>query len=186
MIKGILKNGKIIKFTKNHPDFKGIKFVIKALSKSKSEHRHHVKNLFFDNGIIVGTNGKQLNVYEPTFKYLNGLYEIVMNGASIIVLQRLTNGKTAKSLYPPYKKSFDQKITTNIDIRYECELEFSKACSEIYKNMVVNFLDIRLLECIPYGQWTAGIVNEDNGHTSMIILENKRDHLTSLVMAVLG
>lgn len=179
-----LKNGKIIKVEKSHPDFKGLKFVIAGLEKSNAELRYHRKNILLDGSGFVGTDGRRLHLYEPFGRYSKGLYSVVTRNNAVIVIQRIATAKFAHSIYPKYRDTLPQIVDRTFKAQYNSRLDFSRLCFLLYNHMTKHYLDMDFLRDLPYGDLTVEVVDKE-GASYMVVLTNHLCRTSQVVMAVM-
>ena len=96
----------MIKITKEHPDFKGIRWAIRAVGNEKSK-RLALTHLLFTETEVVGCDGHRLHCYQLTTNFPSGQYEVVKNdkkrGIELVSVHRAAS-------YPDYDVVFPKSL----------------------------------------------------------------------------
>lgn len=74
-----------IEILHKHPDFSGIKWVLKTIN--KGTHRLLLQNIIFDSDKWVATDGHRIHIYESQGSYQKGLYESIINNSGKLILK---------------------------------------------------------------------------------------------------
>jgi hypothetical protein len=146
-----------IELPRKHPDFFGIKWVLKA--RDKSNYRLLYKNILFDSDYWISTDGHRLHIYENKDSFAKGLYEPLVNNAGKLVLKLTSENPDT---YPDWTKiscahmkPVEIKLTSgnpSIDYSYliRC-LEVSQTLNfqyftELHSIYFNNFWDVQIYD----------------------------------------
>jgi hypothetical protein len=108
-----------IEILKREPDFSGIKWVAKA--KDRDCRKKILNNLLFEDGFWIATDGHRMHIYDTDIPYENGLYDILVNNISQLILKK--NDIDAK--YPNWEEACavrsqprNLKLNSHLSIAY--------------------------------------------------------------------
>ena len=116
-----------LEISKYQPDFHGIKWVLRALS--KNNHLIIYDRILFEDGYCVGTDGHRMHIYEYVGKYKNGVYEKILNNTGKIILKLI-----------PDQEYLNWKSLTSTSMK-PLEIEFFPDLSSIPYTEVIRNMD---------------------------------------------
>ena len=147
-----------LEISKYQPDFHGIKWVLRALS--KNNHLIIYDRILFEDGYCVGTDGHRMHIYEYIGKYENGVYAKILNSAGKIMLKLI-----------PGQEYLDWKSLTSVAMK-PSEIEITPDCSstaytEIIRNVdpsiTIQFSYINDLIRSTFIKWIAYVYGASDG-----------------------
>jgi hypothetical protein len=106
--------------------FDEFKFVLKASDKNSVGNYNQ---LFINDGDIVCTDGRRLHLYKTDAIFENGVYEIIKNTKSKIVLNKLDSPIP----FPNYKSVIPDITGKEADLEFDVIRITKDACLALYK-----------------------------------------------------
>jgi len=151
----------MIKLTKNHPNFDGIKWVL-GVTSLKGDVRNHIRYTYVKGGDFVKTDGGRLHKYKLKDELGDGFYEVVKNIKSEVVINFVEDQEGWQ--YLDYKELFN---TEEHKIKLKGVCSYNGTCYKAYAD-VIRALDINTLQY----EYMRDILSDDNSFNVFVKDDN--------------
>ena len=126
----------LLTITKNHPDFEGIKWILKAKTKNKSEVRNYLVHAYINEGHFIMTDAARLHKYKLIGDFEKGFYKVNKNNKSIV---ELIFESSVDINYPDYNDLFKEQPEKNrIDITDNLYVTLKAIYQRLEKDQTIN------------------------------------------------
>ncbi|MCK4816966.1 hypothetical protein KA005_14450 [bacterium] len=144
-----------IEILHKHPDFPGIKWVLKA--RDKEDRRLIMRNILFDSNKWVATDGHRIHIYESQELYQKGLYESIVNNSGKLVLKFVSDDIDKYPKWSTIPCSSKTPLELKIDSGFYFSIAYSKVirCLEVSVTLDFQFVQDLLKQTID--PWTVYI-----------------------------
>jgi len=140
-----------------HPDFLGIKWILRAID--KKNRNHILRNIIFDSGKWVGTDESRIHIYESQGRsFKEGLYESVINNNEKLILKFVSNDLNK---YPEWENIFPDPSKASLELKINSvsnpSVEYTKIIRCMEVSVTLNFRFFKDLLKGTSSPWTVHI-----------------------------